>query len=132
MKFLLDTDICIYIINERPTKVVERFLAHAVGDIGISSISVAELSFGVAKSGSARNRAALEAFLLPLEIAPFDAGAALAYGAMRARLEAEGKPIGPLDQLIAGHALHLGVILVSNNSREFRRVPGLKLENWTS
>lgn len=131
MKYLLDTNICIYIINERPAPVLERFKKFAVSDLGISSVTVGELAFGVAKSRSARNRSALEAFLLPLNVAPFDLTAAFAYGDLRAELERRGEPIGPLDMQIAAHALCLNVTLVTNNEREFRKVPGLTIENWT-
>ena len=130
MKYLLDTDICIYVINERPRKVLDRFSRHSVGDLGVSSITVAELAFGVEKSGSTRNRAALDAFLLPLEIAPYDLPAALRYGEIRSVLERKGTPVGPLDTLIAAHALSLGATLVTNNQREFKRIPGLRVENW--
>ena len=131
MKYLLDTDTCIYLINERPRSVIARFRRHAVGDIGVSTVTVSELAWGVAKTGSARNRAALEAFLLPLEIAPYDLAAALRYGEVRADLARRGRPIGPLDTMIASHALSLGAALVTNNEREFGRVPGLRVENWT-
>ena len=131
MKYLLDTDICIYLINERPRAVIARFRRHAVGDIGVSTVTVSELAWGVAKTGSARNRAALEAFLLPLEIAPYDLAAALRYGEVRADLARRGRPIGPLDTMIASHALSLGAALVTNNEREFGRVAGLHVENWT-
>jgi tRNA(fMet)-specific endonuclease VapC len=127
---MLDTNICIYLINKRPPKVLERFHRHEVGDIGVSSVTVAELAYGVAKSGSERNRAALEGFLLPLEIADFDQKAAWRFGAIRGALERAGKPIGPYDMQIAAHALALGSTLVTNNLREFQRVPGLKVENW--
>lgn len=130
MKFLLDTDICIYVINERPARVLDQFRKRQVEDVGLSSITVAELSFGVAKGRSARNREALAAFLLPLEVAPFDRQAALAYGDVRAELERRGSPIGPLDLLIAAHALSVGAVLVTNNLREFKRVGGLRCENW--
>ncbi len=130
MKYLLDTNICIYIINERPKAVRERFRRLAASEVGVSSITVAELAFGVSKSGSARNRAALQAFLVPLDIAAFDLAAALAYGDLRANLQRRGQPIGPLDLQIAAHALSLDAILVTNNEREFRKVPGLSLENW--
>lgn len=128
--YLLDTNICIYLINERPRQVIERFRRHALSTIGVSSITVAELAFGVAKSASTRNRAALQGFLVPLVIAPFDVNAALAYGDLRATLERQGQPIGPLDMQIAAHALSLNAVLVTNNEREFRKVPGLALENW--
>lgn len=130
MRYLLDTDICIYLINERPRKVLARFRRHAVGDIGVSTVTVSELAWGVAKTGSARNRAALDAFLLPIEIAAYDLAAALRYGEVRAELTRLGRPIGPLDAMIAAHALSLGVTLVTNNLREFGRVPNLAVENW--
>ncbi len=131
MKYMLDTDICIYLINKRPPKVLDRFHRNEVGDIGVSSVTVAELAYGVAKSGSERNRAALEGFLLPLEIADFDQKAAWKFGEVRSALERAGKPIGPYDMQIAAHALALGCTVVTNNQREFQRVPGLKVENWT-
>jgi tRNA(fMet)-specific endonuclease VapC len=130
VKYLLDTDICIYIINERPDRVRARFGKHAVGDIGISSITASELAYGVAKSGSPRNRAALEQFMLPLDVCPYGPAEAFAYGEIRADLERRGLVIGPLDMLIAVHAVSLGATLVTNNGAEFRRVAGLRCENW--
>jgi tRNA(fMet)-specific endonuclease VapC len=131
MKVMLDTNICIYLIKQQPPTVIERFLSQPVGEIGISSITAAELAYGVSKSRHvSKNRHALEQFLAPLEIAPFDQAAAWSYGRLHAHLEAKGTPIGSMDMLIAAHALSLGVRLVSNNLREFRRVPGLRLENW--
>lgn len=130
MKYLLDTNICIYLINERPKRVRERFRRLAANEVGVSSVSVAELAFGVSKSGSIRNRAALQAFLVPLEVASFDLAAALIYGDVRADLERRGQPIGPLDLQIAAHALSLNAILVTNNEREFRKIAGLTMENW--
>lgn len=130
MKYLLDTNICIYLINERPKKVLAHFKRHALGDIGISSITASELAFGVAKCGSLKNRIALEAFLLPLQIVEYDADAAMVYGDIRAALEKQGKTIGPLDMLIAAHALSRQLVLVTNNEKEFRRVDQLKVENW--
>ena len=130
MKYLLDTNICITLINERPKKVLAHFKRHSLGDIGISSITASELAFGVAKSGSAKNSAALEAFLLPLNVVDYDAGAAMIYGDIRATLEKQGKTIGPLDMLIAASALSRQLILVTNNEKEFRRISKLKVENW--
>jgi tRNA(fMet)-specific endonuclease VapC len=130
MRFMLDTNICIYAIKQRPPEVLAALRAQEVAGLGLSSVTVAELAVGVAKSGSARNQRALEQFLEPLEIADFDRSAALAYGRLRAALEAAGTPIGPLDTQVVAHALALGVILVSNNQREFARVPGLRLEDW--
>lgn len=130
MKYLLDTNICIYLINERPKKVLAHFKRHSLGDIGISSVTVSELAFGVAKSASSKNSAALEAFLLPLNVVDYDAGAAMIYGDIRATLEKQGKTIGPLDMLIAASALSRQLILVTNNEKEFRRISKLKVENW--
>lgn len=132
MKYLLDTHTCIYIINERPQHVRERFSRLELSDIGVSSITAAELAFGVAKSRSIKNRIALESFLLPLEVMPFDLSAAFAYGDVRAELARRGDPMGPLDLQIAAHALSLKVTLVTNNEREFRKVPGLNVENWVA
>ena len=130
MKYLLDTNICIYLINERPKKVLAHFKRHSLGDIGISSITASELAFGVAKSASSKNSAALEAFLLPLNVVDYDAGAAMIYGDIRATLEKQGKTIGPLDMLIAASALSRQLILVTNNEKEFWRISKLKVENW--
>ena len=130
MKYLLDTDICIYVINERPKAVLERFSKHPIGDLGVSSITAAELAFGVVKSASPRNQAALEAFLLPLQIASYELDAAMTYGRIRADLQRRGAAIGPLDMLIAAHALSLDAVLVTNNLKEFRRVSGLRCESW--
>lgn len=130
MRFMLDTDICIYVINARPAPVLERFLAHEAQGLGISAVTAAELYFGVRKSGSRRNLLALDRFLAPLEIADFGADAARAYGEVRSALEKKGASIGPFDTQIAAHALALDVTLVSNNSREFKRVPKLRFENW--
>ncbi|MEM8612006.1 MAG: type II toxin-antitoxin system VapC family toxin [Cyanobacteria bacterium P01_H01_bin.105] len=131
MRYLLDTNICIYIIKRKPPDVFNRFLTCEVGDIGISTITIAELTHGTQKSQNPeKNQAALDQFLLPLEIIDFDMAAAQVYGSIRAQLEKKGIPIGPLDFLIAAQALSLGVNLVTNNEREFLRVPGLTVENW--
>ena len=130
MSYLLDTNICIYIINSRPEKVLQRFRKERIGNIGISSITASELAYGVIKSGSERNRLALEMFLAPLEIYPFDESVIWHYGEVRADLEKQGKPIGALDTMIAAHALALNSILVTNNTREFSRVDSLHYENW--
>ena len=129
---LLDTNICIYIINARPPTVLARFQQYRLGDIGLCSVVAAELAFGVAKSGSTRNRQALEMFLAPLTIMPFDAAAVWAYGDLRADLERRGTPIGSLDTMIAAHALSQQALLVTNNTREFAKVPGLLLDNWVA
>ena len=127
---LLDTNICIYIINAKPPEVLARFHQFRLGEIGLSSVVAAELAYGVAKSGSERNRRALEMFLAPLEIVPFDERAVWAYGELRVELERRGESIGALDTMIAAHALSLRAVLVTNNTREFSRVNGLQLENW--
>lgn len=131
MKYLLDTNICIYLIKKKPMSIIDKFNQYSVGDLGVSSITVAELFFGVQKSQHRKqNQAALMQFVSPLEIAEFDTDAAFKYGQIRAELERKGTPIGSLDTLIAGHAVSLGVSLVTNNEREFSRVPGLNVENW--
>jgi tRNA(fMet)-specific endonuclease VapC len=127
---LLDTNICIYIINAKPAEVLNRFQEYRMGEIGLCSVVAAELAFGVAKSGSARNRQALEMFLAPLLILPFDDLAFWAYGDLRADLERRGTPIGSLDTMIAAHALSQQATLITNNTREFAQVPGLHVENW--
>lgn len=131
MKYLLDTNICIYLVKAKPISVLQQFQACAIGDIAVSSITVAELTFGVQKSQQVRlNERALEQFLLPLTVAEFDYQAATVYGTLRARLEQQGTPIGALDMLIAAHALSLQVALITNNVKEFKRVPGLHVVNW--
>jgi tRNA(fMet)-specific endonuclease VapC len=127
---LLDTNICIHIINARPAAVLERFRLYRMGEIGVSSVVAAELTYGVVKSGSSRNRQALEMFLAPLIILPFDEAVIWAYGELRAELERRGTLIGSLDTMIAAHAIRQQAPLVTNNTREFARVPGLRLENW--
>lgn len=132
MRYMLDTNICIYAIKNRPPQVLEQLRKHEAAGLGISSVSVAELYFGAVKSGSERNLTALKHFLEPLEIADFDLQAAQAYGDLRHALEKAGQPIGPLDTQIAAHALALDVTLITNNGREFSRVAGLKMENWAA
>ena len=127
---LLDTNICIYIINAKPADVLERFRQYRMGEVGLCSVVAAELAFGVAKSGSLRNRQALEMFLAPLTILPFDQQASWVYGDLRADLQKRGTPISSLDTLIAAHALSQQATLVTNNTREFAMAPGLRLENW--
>ncbi|MDA0739483.1 MAG: type II toxin-antitoxin system VapC family toxin [Nitrospirae bacterium] len=131
MKIMLDTNICIYIIKQQPQSVLEIFTSFVVGDIGISVMTLAELEFGVSKSlHQKRNRQALEQFIEPLEVATFDDKAARVYGELRTKLEAKGQLVGSMDLLIAAHALSLGVRIATNNEREFKRVPGLRVENW--
>lgn len=133
MKYLLDTNICIYIIKKRPLNVFEKFKSLAIGSIGISSITLAELQFGIMKSSDPeKNQEALDKFLTPLEIIDFDYKATVEYGIIRFDLEKKGTPIGPLDTLIASHAKSLNLILVTNNIKEFNRIDGLTIENWTN
>ena len=131
MKYLLDTNICIYIIKKRPPRVFHKLTEIDISDVGISSITLSELEYGVEKSQfSGRNRIGLLEFLSPIEIYDYDGLAAKEYGIIRAKLEKKGTIIGSLDMLIAAHAISLGLILITNNEKEFRKVPKLKIENW--
>lgn len=131
MKFMLDTNICIFIINKHPAKVLKKLCSLQPKDVCLSSTTVSELRYGVAKSQhQQQNHAALNEFILPFNIVNYDEEAALHYGDIRAQLEKNGKLIGPLDMLIAAHAKSLNVTLVSNNTKEFERVPGLKVNDW--
>ncbi len=131
MRYMLDTNICIYAIKHKPEKVFLRLQKVEPKDVCISSITYAELVHGVEKSNAVeRNRLALSLLLSNIEIMDFDVDAADAYGKVRADLEKKGTPIGPLDMMIAGHALSLGYKVVTNNVKEFERVKGLKIENW--
>jgi len=133
MKYLLDTNICIYIVKRKPAEVFQRFNLFDPGDICISSITYAELQYGVHKSSNpTRNEQALIQFVTPLEILDFDYKAAREYGYVRSGLEKEGTPIGPLDTLIAAHCISLDLVLVTNNLKEFQRIPRLKIENWVN
>lgn len=133
IRHLVDTSICIEMIRGRSCDVVLKHLhQHPPGTLGISSITLAELQYGVAKSRDpGRNTAALAHVVAQLVVLPFNDVPAAAYGTLRAHLEARGTVIGSLDMLIAAHALSLGVALVTGNEREFARVPGLRIENWT-
>jgi tRNA(fMet)-specific endonuclease VapC len=132
ISYLLDTNICVFLICNKSQTVLQRFRQHPVGDIGISAVTLAELRYGADKSQDpAANHAALDVFLVPLSVLDFDAEAASHYGKIRADLEGRGLPIGPLDTMIAAHARSLSVTLVTNNVSEFSRVPGLTIEDWT-
>ncbi len=131
MRYMLDTNICIYAIKHKPEQVFLKLQEHDPSEICISSVTYAELVHGVEKSQAIeKNRVALTLLLAGIEIMDFDSSAAESYGKIRAELEKMGKPIGPLDMMIAGHAESLGYTVVTNNTREFMRVSGLKLENW--
>lgn len=131
MKWMLDTDTCIALIKHAPRSITRRLAAKSVGQVGLSSITLGELSFGAARSKHPEtNTLALQEFLLALDIAPFDERAAMSYGPVRAALADRGTPIGPLDTLIAAHAVSLDTILVTHNVREFKRVEALRCEDW--
>ncbi len=131
MMYLLDTNICIYAIKHRPEAVLDQIHAHMEDGLCISSVTLAELRHGIEKSAAPeKNEAALLRFLAILTVLPFDDYVAIEYGKIRAHLEAQGMPIGPMDLLIAAHAKAEGATLVTNNVREFSRVPGLRIENW--
>ena len=131
MMYMLDTNIIAYAKNRRPITVLQRLLSHDPEEICISSITLAELEYGVCHSSDpARNRMALMAFLSAIQVLPFDSDAAREYGIIRQELSAQGTPIGANDLLIAAHAKARGYVLVTNNVREFQRVKGLTVENW--
>ncbi|MGD2149576.1 MAG: type II toxin-antitoxin system VapC family toxin [Desulfobacterales bacterium] len=131
MEFMLDTNICIYIIKRKPLDVIERFKQTKISQIGVSTITLSELLYGVSKSSKpAQNQMALAQFIAPLEILPYGDDAAQYYGTLRTHLEKQGTPIGSLDMLIAAHALSADCTLVTNNEKEFIRIPKLKIENW--
>lgn len=131
MNYLLDTNICIYIINKKPASVIKRIQTKQPEQIAISTITQAELEYGIARSRNAdQNRIALLEFLFPFLLIDFDQMAAVQYGLIRASLESRGKPIGSMDMLLAAQARSRDLILVTNNEKEFHRIEGLKLENW--
>jgi tRNA(fMet)-specific endonuclease VapC len=132
MRFLLDTNICIYALKQNQV-VLTRLLAERPIDVGLSVITEAELRTGAAKSAaSAKTTSLLEHFLRPLAVLEFTSDDALAYAMVRAKLEHAGTPVGPLDTLIAAQAVARKLTLVSNNEREFKRIASLRLENWAS
>lgn len=131
MKVMLDSNICIYLIKNRPAHLRSKFQQYQFGDIGISSITLSELMFGVERNAN-RTQAltALRQLIETLQVVDFDAQAAYAYAKIRNALEKKSLTIGPLDSLIAAHAISLDLVLVTNNEREFSRVPDLQVENW--
>lgn len=132
MNYLLDTNICIYLTRKKPAAVVKRLRAKEPEEIAISTITLAELEYGIARSRyPERNRIALLEFLFPFAILDFDQKACVDYGRIRAALESKGKPIGPMDLLLAAQARSRDLTLVTNNEREFRRIEDLHIENWT-
>ena len=132
MKYILDTNICIFAIRNSNDNVLKKFHEHLDDELYISSITLAELMYGVEKSRKPeQNRNALLQFLTLIDIKEFSEKAAIEYGKTRAFLENQGTPIGPLDTLIAAHAVSENMILVTHNTKEFLRVPDLTVENWT-
>lgn len=131
MKYMLDTNICIFLIKHKPESVIRKFLEYEPADICLSSITYAELCHGVENSqAKEKNHMALMMFLSGISILPFDAKAAQAYGVIRAELQKQGNLIGPMDMLIAAHAKSLDLTLVTNNTKEFLRVNNLNVEDW--
>ncbi len=131
MRYMLDTNICIYAIKHKPEKVFQKLQEVEPEDVCVSSVTYAELVHGVEKSAAVeKNRLALFMLLANIEILDFDVDAADCYGKIRADLEKKGTPIGSLDMMIIGHAMSMGCTMVTNNVKEFSRVPDLKIENW--
>ncbi|OGQ85326.1 MAG: hypothetical protein A2512_06215 [Deltaproteobacteria bacterium RIFOXYD12_FULL_56_24] len=131
MRYLLDTNICIYLIKQRPPQALAQFRQHSPQDVAISTITLFELEYGVEKSQyRQRSQDALAKFLLPLNLLDLDRFAAADAAVIRAELEKKGLPIGPYDLLIAGLARSQNMTLVTNNTKEFERVDGLLLKNW--
>ena len=131
MRYMLDTNICIYVIKHKPETVFQKLQNINPEDVCISSVTYAELVHGIEKSAAVeKNRLALSMLLANMEILDFDVDAADCYGKIRAALEKKGTPIGPLDMMIAAHAQSLGYTVVTNNMKEFSRVSALQIENW--
>lgn len=132
LKYMLDTNICIYTIKNKPTQVRETFKRHQE-QLCISTVTLMELIYGAEKSTNPeRNLQSIEGFAARLEVLQYDADAAAHTGQLRAELAKAGTPIGPYDQMIAGHARSRGLVVVTNNIREFERVPGLRIEDWST
>ena len=135
MQYLFDTNICIYLINEKYERLISRVEQSGLEQIAISTITIAELEYGIAKSKTIykeKNKLALMQFLLPFKILDFGQNDAYQYGRIRSDLQARGEPIGNMDMLLAAQAVSNNLILVTNNLREFKRISGIKLENWLS
>lgn len=132
MRYLFDTNTCIVLIRKKSPLVLQRLTQQAITDVLLSTLTVAELQFGVQKSADViKNQQALDQFLLPFTLLDYDYEATQEYGKIRAYLEAQGTPIGSIDMLLASQALARNLIMVTNNTKEFSRVPGLQLEDWT-
>ncbi|MCY4281335.1 MAG: tRNA(fMet)-specific endonuclease VapC [Gammaproteobacteria bacterium] len=130
LKYMLDTNIVIYVIKNRPLNVRKMFKRHS-GQMAISAVTLGELIYGAEKSTQPeRNLQDIESMTARLEVLPFNETAAIHFGQIRAELMRVGTPIGPYDQMIAGHARATGLLIITNNVNEFKRVPGLRVENW--
>ena len=133
MRFMLDTNTCVELIRQRNDRILRKMQRFRPDDLCVSSVTLSELEYGVAKSADPeKNRLALAEFMTPLSVLPYDDAVAPVYGRVRVGLERAGTPIGPLDTLIAAHALSLGLTVVTGNEGEFRRVAGLKVQNWSA
>jgi tRNA(fMet)-specific endonuclease VapC len=131
MGFMLDTNACVDLIRNQDARMLRRMKRRRPDELCVSSVTLSELEYGAAKSANPeKNRLALAEFMTPLNVLPYDDTVAPVYGRVRAALEKEGTPIGPLDTMIAAHALSQGLTVVTDNEREFRRVSGLKVQNW--
>ena len=131
MRWMLETNICIAIIKRQPERAIRKLRGKSIGQVGVSTITLSELTFGAEASAHPdQNLSALHEFLLPLEIAPYDEACAFRYGQLRAQLKKMGRPLGALDILTAAHALALDVVLVTHNTGEFSHASGLRLEDW--
>ena len=131
MRFMLDTNTCVDLIRQRDDRILRKMQRLTLDDLCVSSVTLSELEYGAAKSADpGKNRLALAQFMTPLRVVPYDDTVAPVYGRVRTELEREGTPIGPLDTMIAAHALSLALTVVTDNGREFRRVAGLKVQNW--
>ena len=131
-RYMLDTNICIYTIKNRPSQVRDAFIRHQE-QLCVSTVTAMELLFGAEKSGAPeKNLRVLDSFLARLAVLDYDLHAAAHTAQLRAELKKQGKPIGPYDQMIAGHARSIGLTIVTNNESEFERVPGLRKEKWVS
>ena len=131
MRFMLDTNCCVDLIRKRDERILRRMQRLRPDDLCVSSVTLGELEYGAAKSANpGKNRLALAEFMTPLNVVPYDDAVAPVYGQLRADLERAGTPVGPLDTMIAAHALSLGLTVVTDNEREFRRVSGLNVQNW--
>lgn len=133
VRFLLDTNILIYAMNKRPESVFNKLKSLSVGEVAVSSITIAELQYGASKSSKVEhNRRMLQEFLAPFELLDWPQQATEIYGTIRTNLERSGKIIGAMDMMIASHALYSGLILVTNNTKHFKDIPDLRLENWVN